>query len=120
MTLRRDAALAAAALSLVVLAAIRTNTGFAPADALVGIAGAVALEALTAVEPRVVRRAWERPLVRWLALGVALLGVWFAAVVRPDPGLNALAGGLLAYLALVALVAVDVLPPTTEWRTRDS
>jgi hypothetical protein len=32
--------------------------------------------------------------------------------------LNALAGGLLAYLALLALVAAGILPPPTAWFDR--
>lgn len=116
MTLVRDAALASGVLYVVLLAGLVTSARFAPGALLVGFAGGLALEALTVVRPALVSRAWEHPLVRWGTFGTAIGLVGLAVFVLQDLGLNVLAGGVLAYLALVALVAAGVLPPTTEWR----
>lgn len=116
MTLARDAALAAVVLAVVVVAAAVTATPVAPGAAAVGAVAAVALELLASRRAAAVQRLWSRPAVRLLAVAAAFAGVVAVAVLAPVLGLNALAGGLLAYVALVALVAGGVLPPTTAWR----
>jgi len=116
VTLARDAALAAVVLAVVAAAGALTGTSLAPGAAVAGAAGAVALELLASRRAVAVRRVWSRPPVRVLAVAAAVAVVAAVAVRAPTLGLNALAGGLLAYLALVALVAGGVVPPTTAWR----
>lgn len=109
-----DAALAAVGLAVVVAAAVRGGVPPSPLALGVGAVAAVALELLASARAARVRALWTRRGVRPAAVAVVAV----ATVALPAWGLNALAGGLLAYLALVALVAAGVLPPSTAWFDR--
>jgi len=113
-----DALAAAGVLAVVAVAGVAVDVALAPLAVLAGAAGAVALELLASARAAPVRTLWGRPGVRVLAVAVAVALVAVAAVAVPDWGLNALAGGLLAYLALLALVAAGVLPASTDWFDR--
>lgn len=115
MTLARDAALAAVVLAAVVLALVLTEAAVASPAAVVGAGAAGALELLASRRTAAVQRLWAHPPVRLLAVAGAFAAVAAVAVIAPTRGLSALAGGLLAYLSLVALVASGVVPPTTAW-----
>lgn len=116
MTLARDATLAAAVLVVVALASVVTDATLVPAAAVSGALCAVLLEVLASRRAAAIQRRWTHWSVQAATVAVAGLTVVAVAAVAPAVGLNALAGGLLAYLLLVALVAAGVLPPTTAWR----
>lgn len=116
MTLARDAALAGCVLAVVAVAGAITGTPPVPTAALAGGVGALVVELLASTRAGVIQRHWSRPPVRAAVVAVAVLAVVATAAFAPAVGLNALAGGLVAYLLLVALVAVGIVPPTTAWR----
>lgn len=118
MSRRRDAALAGGVLSVVVAGGVAVDAGASPGAFALGALGAVVLEVVASARAARVRAAWRRRSVRALAVAVAALAVAAAAVVAPDAGLNALAGGLIAYLVLLALVARGRLPPSSAWFER--
>ncbi|MFB6168016.1 MAG: hypothetical protein ABEJ43_04140 [Haloferacaceae archaeon] len=105
---RRDAALALAVLVPVVWAGAALGAPLDPVAAAVGAAGALLLELALTRRRTAVRRVWERPAVQAGCVAGALAG---AAVLVRAAGplvLTVLAGGLVAYLAvLVALAAQD-------------
>ena len=117
MTLARDATLAACVLVVVALAGVVTDATLVPAAAVAGAIGALLLEVLASRRADAIQRRWMHWPVQAATVALALVAVASVAAVAPAVGLNALAGGLLAYLLLVALVAAGVVPPTTAWRT---
>lgn len=92
------------------------------AAAVVGIAGAVALELAMAHDPETARRLWADRRVRWG--GTALVAAGGPAVVvlgGPRLGLLAVAtllGGLCGYVLLLAAVVSGALPSPETWFDR--
>lgn len=110
-----DAALAAGVLAVVLAAAVVVDVVASPGAFVLGALGALGLELLLAARAATVRAVWARPGVRALSVAVGVLAVVVAAAVAPELGLNALAGGLVAYLVVLAVVASGALPPSTAW-----
>lgn len=114
----RDGLLALA--TLVLLVAVARWTGLAvdpldPAPAVVGVLGALALEAVLLRHPDRTRALWGRPAVR----AVGVLSVLALALVAARTGtgpfvLAALGWGLLAYLALLAAVLAGYPNPVSR------
>jgi peptidoglycan/LPS O-acetylase OafA/YrhL len=113
---RRSDALAALGVALVtgVLVAV-TGVPVTPRLLLTGGLATVALELLLALRADAVRRYWRSFRVR--AVSAVLFVVVAAAGVAVAGGgvLVVVLGGAVAYLALLGLVALGVVPPTTEW-----
>lgn len=101
-----DGGLAAAGLVAVLAAAALVDVEGHPAALAAGVAGALVVEAVLQWRRAMVRRAWARREVKAATVGVFLAIVALSAAVAPATGLSLLAGGLVAYLALLAGVAV--------------
>jgi hypothetical protein len=104
-----DAALAAAALIAVLVVAAWTGTPARPPALAAGVAGALVVEFALGRRRQAVRRAWERPAVKIVAVGAFLAALAAATAAVPAVGLSLLAGGLVGYLGLLAGVAVGRL-----------
>jgi hypothetical protein len=103
---RRDGVLAATVLLPSAAAVVVLDAPVTPVAVVAGGAGALAVEALLSARAARVRAVWERPDVQLVAVvaglclaaaGVALVGPVVATV---------LAAGLVAYLALLAVLTV--------------
>lgn len=114
-----DGALAAGVLAGVVALGVAVGVDASPRALAAGAVAAVLLEVLLSARAAAVRALWARPVVRVLSVGVVVLAAAVAVTFRPEGGLNALAGGLLAYLGLLAFVAVGLVPPSTAWFGHD-
>ncbi|MFC6953893.1 hypothetical protein [Halorubellus litoreus] len=114
-----DGALAAGVLAGVVALAAAVGVAASPVAFAVGAVGAFLLEVLLSARAAAVRALWARAGVRVLSVGVVVLAAALAVAFRPESGLNALAGGLVAYLGLLAFVAVGLVPPSTAWFGRN-
>jgi hypothetical protein len=110
-----DGALAAGVLAGVVALGAAVHVDPSPRALAAGAVAAVLLEVLVSARATTVRALWARPVVRLVSVVVVVLVAALATVFRPESGLNALAGGLLAYLGLLAVVAVGLVPPSTGW-----
>lgn len=115
MSARRDALLAAITLAgyaaLVAVAEVNVSVPVAVA----GGGAVVLLEALAGRHATAVRRAWERPAVQAVALVGALALGAAAALAGVAVVLSLVVGGVAAYLALLALVRIGVLPRPEDW-----
>jgi hypothetical protein len=110
-----DGLLAGVALAGVLLAGRRHGAGIRPREAALGAVGAVGAEAVLARRRDAVRRWWERPGVgvgSLLAFGIAAR---VGLRIEPDRTTSTLAGGLVGYLVVLALVNGGVVPPPRRW-----
>ncbi|WP_323675436.1 hypothetical protein [Halorubellus sp. PRR65] len=110
-----DGALAAGVLAVVVALAAAGGVRASPFAFAAGAVGAVLLEGLLSARATVVEAVWARRTVRVVSVAVTVLAAAAAAAFRPKSGLSALAGGLVAYLLVLALVAGGLVPPSTAW-----
>ena len=101
---RRDAALALVVLVPVVGAGIALGAPLDPVAATLGAAGALVLELALSRRRSAVRRVWERRVVRAGSVVAALTTATVLAVVVPRAS-TVLAGGLVAYLALLGTLS---------------
>lgn len=101
MSRRRDAALAL----LVLGPTVAVGGPFDPAAAGAGAVGALALELALSRHRALVRRVWERRSVQAGAVVAALVGGAALTRVVGSAVPSALAGGLVAYLALLGALA---------------
>jgi hypothetical protein len=102
---RRDATLAAAVLSVLVgLLAWRGRLDalLGPIPAVVGVAGALAIEAAFLTVPTVAR-AWDRPAIQVAGTLAVLAGALVAFSVAGAAAVAAVCWGLLAYFGLLAV-----------------
>ncbi|QOS11306.1 uncharacterized protein HfgLR_05815 [Haloferax gibbonsii] len=104
MSRRRDAALAGALLVPIAAAAVLLRTPVTPGPVLVGVVGALALEAALSLRASSVRALWERRTVQAASVAVAVVGTALGAVVFGRATLLAVAAGLSTYLFLLAAV----------------
>ncbi|MCO8268438.1 hypothetical protein NKF06_18065 [Haloferax sp. AB510] len=104
MTRRRDAALAGSVLVPTALAAALLRTPVTPGPVLVGVVGALALEAALSLRASSVRALWERRVVRTTSVATAVVGIVLGVVVFGRQTLLAVAVGLSTYLFLLAAV----------------
>ncbi|RDZ65112.1 hypothetical protein C5B90_01740 [Haloferax sp. Atlit-12N] len=104
MTRRRDAALAGSVLVPTAAAAALLRTPVTLEPVLVGVAGALALEAALSLRASSVRALWERRVVRTASVAVALAGIVLGVVLFGRSTLLAVAAGLSTYLFLLAAV----------------
>lgn len=115
---RHDAVLAVVALAgvLSVAAALDATRALSrPVPAVVGVAGALAIELAMAAYPDVSRRLWRRRDVRaGSVVGVVVAGLAGASGAS-DWVLGALAWGLLTYFALLGLVVSGLLAGPETW-----
>ncbi|POG54583.1 hypothetical protein [Haloferax marisrubri] len=104
MTRRRDAALAGVVLVPVATAAALLRTPVTLEPVLVGVAGALALEAALSLRASVVRRLWERRGVRAASVVLAIVGTVLGVAVFGPASLLVVAAGLSTYLLLLGAV----------------
>lgn len=102
---RRDAALALAVLTPTLAAGVALGAPLAADAVVVGAGGALATEWLLARDAARVRARWERPPVQAgaVVVGLALTGIAWTVV--GAWALTAVAAGLVAYLALLGVLA---------------
>lgn len=108
-------------LALATLAALVSVAGWVglavvlldPAPAVVGTIGALALEAAFLRYPDRTRALWGRPPVRALAVLLVVGGALLAARTGAGFVVAALAWGLVAYLALLAVVLAGFRNPVS-------
>lgn len=114
-TAGNDAALAVLVLLAVAVAVVTTGVHPSPFFLVLGAGATVAFELVAARNPAAVRRQWRRPAVRTSAVVLALALVAAGAVLAPSRTLSTVAGALLAYLCLLALVRTGTLPSQSNW-----
>jgi peptidoglycan/LPS O-acetylase OafA/YrhL len=113
-----DAGLAALVLAATVAVAAVLGVDPHPTAAVAGGVGTLAFEAAAGRDARRVRRHWRRPAVKAAALALSAAAVAVGLAVAPGPAASAVAGALLAYLAVAALVVSGVVPPPAAWTRR--
>lgn len=111
MTARGDASLAALALLAFGVALVQRSVAPAPLPAVAGALGTVAFEIVAGRHHERVRRIWERPIVRALALAAAFAVAAAAGRLGVRPIASFAVGALAAYLCLLALIVAGVLEP---------
>ncbi|MXV61397.1 hypothetical protein GS429_04820 [Natronorubrum sp. JWXQ-INN-674] len=73
---------------------------------VIGGLGTIGFELVAFRDPDTVREYWERPVVQFVSVILALVGVAVGARVAPSSVLSFVCGSLLAYLGFLAAVAV--------------
>ncbi|SDR14793.1 hypothetical protein [Natronobacterium texcoconense] len=104
MGARTDAALAVVALGAFVALVLLVDASLSLVYLALGAVGTLAFELLAARDPELVRYYWERPLVQFVSLAIAVGVAAIGARVAPTAVLSLCIGATVAYLVFLALV----------------